>query len=493
MNPLPLDPIDETRESFARAAAFARRSVRFWPSALCVLLVGGVACAAFLYLRAPLYRSETALLYTEGLGAEESAEGTSSARSVTARLREILLSRASLERIVQEFGLYADVRRKDGPIDAVEELRKHVEFRAPGGSTFTIAFTGASPSEARAVTDRLATIVIGEDGDLRRKEAISTRDFLDTEKSASADELREAELALASFMAAHPRFALDATPLATGAAIRADLGAGAGGRVPPGSPPTFGRATPRAIARAASGDASTPRSSVAAEPATGAHDLVAEAARARADLAAAQMNLADLSARFTPAHPDVRAAQAEVERATSRLAAATEALAASGRVQAVVSPPPRVELSPRIEPAPRTETPRRSETPASPAASFPHSKSGDDVVTLETEWVRLTRATTEARQHADQIEDALFKARGAVSSETGERARSVVIDPAFLPMTPVPPGRAIIAALFGAVSLLLAIVYAALRAVFDDRVYDERDVGCVVQVLTLVPRGAHGQ
>jgi uncharacterized protein involved in exopolysaccharide biosynthesis len=114
-------------------------------------------------------------------------------------------------------------------------------------------------------------------------------------------------------------------------------------------------------------------------------------------------------------------------------------------------------------------------------------------VALETEWVKLTRETTEARQHQDQVEAALFKANSVADAEKGDHAVQVtVIDPAFLPQTAVPPGRLTIGALFAGVSLLLAIAAAALRALMDDRVYADRDVERLAPVLVLVPRRAHG-
>ena len=223
----PVDSTDEAQEQLARLGAFARRTLRFWRTAIALLALGGFAGAVFLFFRKPTYRSETVILYSEGVRPTDDTDRPDTSRSVTVRLKEILMSRSSLDAVVREFDLYPDVRQTKGPIDAVEELRKHVEFRAPGGDTFSIAFVGASPSEAERVTARLAEIVIAQDSDLRKKQALVARDFLETEKRTTESHLRDAEQALAAFMGAHPRFALDATPLATGAAIRASMGASA--------------------------------------------------------------------------------------------------------------------------------------------------------------------------------------------------------------------------------------------------------------------------
>jgi hypothetical protein len=398
--------------------------------------------------------------------------------------------------VVREFDLYPEIHKTRGQVDAVEELKKHIEFRAPGGDTFSLAFTGESAFAARAVTARLAEVVIGQDSDLRKKQAVVVRDFLETEKRTMEDGLRDAELALASFMGAHPRFALDATPLTTGAAIRASMGTGP---APPGSPlgpaPLRGVSKPRGMQAATSESSST---SSRGEALNGAREAAEEEARAKAGLAAARANLTDLAARFTIAHPDVRSAQAEVERAMSRLAAATTMAASAERVSsttgaglqlAASSPATAGPSPPPIAMSNRRPT---AGTLASPAPGGWLRASERDVVALETEWVKLTRGATEARQHQDQVEAALFKAQSAANSEKSDYGVQVtMIDPAFLPQTAVPPGRTMIVGLFAGGSLLLAAIAAALKALLDDRVFEERDIGQFAPVLVEIPRRAH--
>ncbi|HEV3192636.1 MAG TPA: hypothetical protein VGY54_19140 [Polyangiaceae bacterium] len=482
------DPSDETHEQLAEAAAFLRRTLRFWTTAVLVLVLGAVACAVFLRVRNPAYRSETVILYSESARTDDDVDRPDTARSLTVRLREILMSRASLDAVMREFDLYSDIRTARGEIDAVEELKKHIEFRAPGGDTVSVAFTGTSPSQARDVTARLAEVLIQQDSDLRTKQAIAIRDFLETQRRETEHDLRDAETALASFMAAHPRFALDATPLASGAAVRATLGAGAV------QAPGIGR--PWRVTAPGSESASN-----AAAPAPGVREAAAEDAQARAALAAARANYADLAARFTAAHPDVRAAQAEVDRATNRLAAASAAFALADRSLSSTPTP----VQPRVSspaPAPKAAVAATdSRGAAGPVGTAVASASpadvsrpppDRDVVALETEWVKLTRATTEAREHEDQVEAALFKAKSVTNSKSGgHRVQVTMIDPAFVPKSPVPPGRAMIVALFAAGSLFLAGLSAVLRALLSDRVYAERDIRPLAPVLVEIPRRLH--
>ena len=103
---------------------------------------------------------------------------------------------------------------------------------------FKIAFEGSSPEDAQNVTSRLTELVIEEDSRLRKTQARVTQEFFMAEKTRTETQLNDAEHELASFMAQHPRFALDATPLTNGAAIRASLGgAGTSGQDPGWPPP----------------------------------------------------------------------------------------------------------------------------------------------------------------------------------------------------------------------------------------------------------------
>jgi hypothetical protein len=365
--------------------------------------------------------------------------------------------------------------------DAVEELRRHVEFKAPGGDTFSIAFEGSSPSETKRVTERLAQIVIEQDASLRKKQALVTRDFLELEKMGTESHLRDAEQALASFMAAHPRFALDATPLAGGAAIRATMG----GAPAPANGPNTMPFVPRPRAPSTTLPAAPGRTADPATLATG-REIAEERGKAEAALGAAQARLADLQARFTPQYPDVRNAQAEVDRAKARLVAAAVAAnqgpgdaRQAGGAASVGGGPSAGAGAARI--------PARTLIPsgALPARSPEDEK---NLVSLETEWVKLTRSVTEARQHQDHLEAALFKADMTANSEVGGHGVQVsVIDPAFLPERPVPPGRSTIVALILGAALALGVLGSLIGAALDDRIYDRRELTTLAPVLVSVP------
>jgi uncharacterized protein involved in exopolysaccharide biosynthesis len=462
----PYAPDDDGRE-LERMASLLRRALHAWPLTLLVLSLAAFACCAFLYFRHPGYRSETVILYSAGVRQTDATEQDDNPRSASVRLKELLMSRPKLAQVVTRFGLYPDTRARYGVSDAVDELKRHIEFKAPGGDTFSIAFTGTSPSEAQKVTRALAELVVAGDAELRKTQAEQARDFLTTERANKGTELRDAEQRLAEFMDKHRRFALDTTPLAAGAAIRASMAPAA--HAPQ---PVYVSRAPRRESTPASGGTPSPA------PAASASAEAAERARAVAALAAARANLAEQLEHYTPAHPDVRAAQAEVDRATARVAAlGEEAKPAPAQVAAAA--------------------PAAHAAPANPAhhvamAVLPPPRPGErdeDVVGLETEWLKLTRDVTAARQRVDQVDAALFKADVLASSERAGRAVQIsVIDPAFLPERPIGLGLNLVIAIFLGVGLVLGLFAALLAAAFDDRIYRASDARDTTAILVEVPR-----
>ena len=106
---------------------------------------------------------------------------------------------------------------------------------------------------------------------------------------------------------------------------------------------------------------------------------------------------------------------------------------------------------------------------------------------LETEWARVNREVSEARERAQVLESRRFAAQIAAASEVqGQATRLRVIDPAIVPSRPVGTGRRTLILLcsmaLGALGLLIAYVLAWL----DDRVYKDSDIERLVVVPFLV-------
>jgi uncharacterized protein involved in exopolysaccharide biosynthesis len=183
---------------------------------IAVALAIGTALGAltpFLVLK-PVYASQVLLLYREGIQASsvlgQQAQEESRKR-LAPRLKDMLLSRTHLEKVVNEFGLYPSTVARQGPIEAVDELRRHITFKSHE-DTFDVGYDGEDAQLVHDVTKRLGDALIEENARYRFEQAEATRSFLQAEEQRTAQEMRSKEEALATFLAQHPEFAQDLAP-----------------------------------------------------------------------------------------------------------------------------------------------------------------------------------------------------------------------------------------------------------------------------------------
>jgi uncharacterized protein involved in exopolysaccharide biosynthesis len=469
----------DPREQLDRVLTFVKRSFHFWWVVPLTMLVGGAICAAALTVIKPNYMSETVMLYSEGIRPPDpNGQQAPASRNNAVRLKELLFGRARLEKVIREFNLYPDELADKGMVGAIDEFRKDIIFKAPGSDTFTIGYKGNSAEQAKRVTERLAESVMAEEGTLRRHQASITREFLDKERKRAEADLKQREHALAQFLAKNPGFALDSAVMtgasSSGAAIRA---AEAQSRAAAASAAGASAAT---IMRTIPG-APTPATGGAAPAAAADPQIAAKRQAAEAALNAARNNLTDQMGRYTEQHPNVRSAKANVARAESQLLAIQEAQRAAQPAAAAVAAGPTP-----AEGQKRTVVVRRA-APKTDKDKTAEKTLENDLVALETEWTGLTRDVQEGRARYDQLETSFFKADIVASSQAEGGAQMRVLDPAFLPTKPMPPGRlTILAAALGVAMLLGLGITAGLTAV-DDRVYDARDAGAFAPVLVEIP------
>src|SRR5215468_2304830 len=119
---------------------FLRRTVRFWWVALATLVLGLGATVVVANLRVKQWRSEAVVYYQEGLQ-WTSNEGMST-RRIGQRLRDMLLARAQLAKLIDELDLYPKLVKAGRVSEAVEEMRNDTSFKMSEGDVFTISFTG---------------------------------------------------------------------------------------------------------------------------------------------------------------------------------------------------------------------------------------------------------------------------------------------------------------------------------------------------------------
>src|SRR4051812_3646830 len=152
-----------------------------------ILLAGMVTTAAIAFavsLRIPnQYRSDTLILVIPQRVPESYVHSTVTMR-IEDRLRSIqqeILSRSRLEKIIDEFNLYPQLRQMKPLETIVEQMRTNIIVETVRDDAFKVSFTDPVPRTAMIVTDRLASMFIDENSRDRSVMADSTNQFLESQ------------------------------------------------------------------------------------------------------------------------------------------------------------------------------------------------------------------------------------------------------------------------------------------------------------------------
>ena len=449
-----------------------RRMVGHWRAGLAGLAVGIVVTAAVSALRPKQYRSEAVVYYREGL--QWTTNEGLSARRIGQRLKDTLLARMQLAKIVEELGLYPELVKKGRTAEAVEEMLAATGFRINDGDIFVISFTGQTPQQAQRVTAKLTDVLIGENTRLRAVQAEVAQAFLDSEKKRNEAELAARETELLRFLAKHPEFAQEQQGT-VGMSLRARS------RLEPEGDTALAalRREEKRLRRQIASPGQVPR--LPQDP-----ELVAARNEAETRLRAAQRELAERAARFTEQHPDVRSAAARAKDAEEAYRRAVADLEASERVGTPAALEARLaQVQKDIDAYARTNPKVQAKDTAG------RSEAAQRVVALETEWTRLNRDVAEARERFQQLDSRQFMASMTLSTLTsGQAAQIVVIDPAYLPARPTGMRSQRLYLMGLGLSLVLGLGVMVLLALLDDRIRDRVDTERldIAPVLAEVPR-----
>lgn len=191
--------LDNIREVLSR---------RGWLGILAFLAVAGFGTTVVVSLP-EVYRSSATVLVQQSAAA--SAAGLEARLEV---IREKMLSRPRLEKLVADFDLYPDLRKRLTADDVVEQMRRDIRLtfqraEQPSGGGATVAFTvshrGARDPETSAkVTSALAAFAVEEEARLRDEGAGASTGTLKPQLETIRARLIQQERRLASFRAQNP-------------------------------------------------------------------------------------------------------------------------------------------------------------------------------------------------------------------------------------------------------------------------------------------------
>jgi len=165
-----------------------------------------VAVAAVTYRLPARYKSDTLILVVPQRVPETYVRSTVTTR-IEDRLQSIsqqILSRTRLERIIQDFNLYADVRKTSIMEDVVEQMRLNdIKIEIVKGDAFRVSYIGDDPRTAMRVTERLSSLFIDES--LRDREVLAegTDQFLEAQLEDARRRLIDNEKKLEEYRRQH--------------------------------------------------------------------------------------------------------------------------------------------------------------------------------------------------------------------------------------------------------------------------------------------------
>jgi polysaccharide chain length determinant protein (PEP-CTERM system associated) len=391
-------------------------------------------------------------------------------------LKQEMLSRTRLERIVRELEPYPEYSGKRAASEIVEYMRNLIDVQVKGDDAFAITYVHKNPYLAMAVTNRLATLFIEEAGQARQQQLSTANKFIQTQLDEARQSLADTEKQLRAlkekYMGALPEEL--STNLNTLTRLQTER-------------QTLQTAIASAEQRALELERSMNEEMSRAMPAA----AVAAAAfsPARQQYEKTRQELVDLQSRYTAEHPEVKRASARLVRLQQQV----EAEAAAAPSMALPTPIPnpmvtslRTQLGEsRIEifglRSRAAEVDRRIADYEQRVAATPHA---------EQELSELLRDSTKLHENYETILKTKLDAEMAESLERqwkGQRYR--MLDPAFLPDRPYSPQIGKYLSIGLALGLSLGLGAAVLAELLDHSVKNARELEVVLPhpLLVTVP------
>jgi polysaccharide chain length determinant protein (PEP-CTERM system associated) len=454
------------------------------------LLAGAFVALVVSALLPDMYRSEMLVQIVPQRVPDSYVQSTVTIRTEDRldSLSQQVMSRTQLERLIEEFDLYAKMRSKLPLEDVVEHMRSNIDrelvraTRNEPAAAFHLRFTYPDAKIATTVTSRLGSLFIDQNARDRGDLAEATNDFLGVQLAEARTGLEAQERKLEGFRQRHSgrlpsqldfnMQAIQNTQLQLQSLVE-----------------SLARDRDRKlILERWYGDAAAEAAPVPVTvqaPAGTQGDALAGAATLspRQQLDLAQATLERLSLRLTPEHPDIVRTKrliAELERKVNE----QDADPATSPGSATIGSPQEVQRRERlrqmraeIESLDRQVAFKESEETRLRAAVADYQSKIAAVPALESEWVSLTRDYETLKIAYQKLLAKSEDSKVAADLERrqiGEQFR--ILDPARIPVKPISPERLKINAAGAALGLFFGVALVALLEVRDSSFRTEAEV-----------------
>ena len=418
-------------------------------------------------------------------------------RSLSARLGDRLpvisqqiMSRTRLERVIQDFDLYAEDRKNKLMEDVVLKMRDDVGVQIVKGDAFLVSYVSNDAQTATKVTERLASLFIEEN--LRDREGLAegANQFLESQLDEARRKLVEHETKLADYKRQYN----GELPSQTQANLQV---IGSTQSQVQGLSESINRDRDRRLMlerMLADAKVEASAASLAPPPAAAEPESTA-AGSAAAQLEAAKAQLRAVELRLKPEHPDVIRMKRTIKELEKK--AESEALQAPVSAVAVAGPAADVSRQNKVtdlraeldnldkQIAHKTETQAKLEASVGTYQKRVEASSSRelDLIGLTRDYETLQRMYTSLLMKSQEAQVAANVERRQI----GEQFK--VIDPARVPERPFSPDRPKLYGAGAVAGLLFGIGMVALIELRNSTFRTEQDVVTVLAlpVLATVP------
>jgi polysaccharide chain length determinant protein (PEP-CTERM system associated) len=405
-----------------------------------------------------------------------------------------ILSRTRLLHIIDELNLYAGQRGLNNPDEKVERMRKDIDIQLVRDAqdrvtAFNVYYSSRDPRVAQQVTSELTNLFINENLKLRQQQSEGTTKFLEGQLNEARENLSAQEEKIREFKGQHLQ------ELPTQQASNLQILAGLQSQLQ-NEQDALGVAQQQHVYL----ESLLTQYRSFQSPATNSESTQIGLPVIDHELDRLKAEMADLSSRYTPRHPDVRKLKeqiAEIEKTRERLLVSLKAKRNSPQdatdaaneqtADNLAQATPLAQLKSQLQ-ANEAETKNRQQTVASL-----QQKINDYQARLNQEPVReqqladLTRGYDQSKSNYDDLLKKKNESAMATSMELlqqGERFR--IIDPPSLPIKPDFPNRLKFCGIGVAVGLAFGAIAVGAFEMMDDRLYGEKEIKDMIPVTVVL-------
>jgi polysaccharide biosynthesis transport protein len=421
--------------------------------------LGVFVCTAVVAHRLPdVFRSETVILVDaqQVPAAYVASTVSSTIQDRLATIQQQVMSPTRLKKMIEKLGLYPELRGRVSDQILVKKLQKGttIEVVNPGAgrlSSFRIAFESETPAEASRVANELAATFIEENLKAREEQFVGTAEFLDNELQDAKKQLETKERQLQAIKSSFASDLPEAKQYHVEALTNLRMQMAA-------SQDHVNRSQQDKVLIQSMMSSSTPTVDLDAGGAGPA------ASPLQIQIQKMEAHLSELQARYGPNFPDVRKAQAELDRLKKR--AVVEEAQTPAPVEAAEPKAPRKnpvlegqmqKLNQDIEEQTKVQAGLQQQI------DF-HVSKLERVPVFEQQMAGQMRDYDALKIHYQALLDKKLAAQMATELEERQKAeRFVVLDPAPIPEHPSGPNRPLISlagllgGLFGGIALAMLL------------------------------------